>query len=140
MTEATRARNADIGQRMRHLSALAFSENDFEAAQTYADAWALAEPSSADAWHTLAAAFAKQKRFRPARDCLQRAVACDPKRISAWVDMAEACIAIVDYKAASDVLRVALELDPEGKNPAGRRARAIAGRTLMKLRSLKTRD
>lgn len=128
--------NAQVGKRMRALTSIAFSENDFEAAQVYADAWSIAEPRSADAWHALAAAHAKQKSFRPARECLARVVAFEPKRIGAWVDMAEACIATLDYKGAAEALKTAMTLDPNGDDPAGRRARAITGRTLTKLRSL----
>lgn len=130
----------NVAERMRSLAALAFSESDYEAAQLYADAWALAAPQSADAWHALAAAHAKQKSFRPARECLARVVAVEPRRIGAWVDMAEACIAVLDYKGAADALQRALNLDPNGDDPAGRRARAITGRTLTKLRALKPQN
>ena len=125
-----------IGARMRQLVGIALQDKDFEAAQTFAHTWTVAEPDSANAWHALAIAYAKQKRFGETRRCLNAVLAREPKRIAAWVDSAEACIAQMDYYSAAQALRHAMELDPHGDDPAGRRARAVTGRTLMKLRSL----
>jgi Flp pilus assembly protein TadD len=104
-------------------------------AKTFAAAAAAADPSSFEAWVLSGIACARSKDLREAVLCFQRALERRPLDLQTWVDLGECCLGINDYPRAGKALGRAIELDPRGEHPAGRRARALAGRAIVRLRA-----
>jgi cytochrome c-type biogenesis protein CcmH/NrfG len=114
-------------------AAACLGEGDFQGAEIAAKAAIAADRESFEAWAILGVSFAKQKYFRLAAECFERALALRPNDVESWVWLGESMISMLDYEGAATALRRALQLDPQATHPAGRRARAVVGRTIRKL-------
>jgi cytochrome c-type biogenesis protein CcmH/NrfG len=114
-------------------AARCYGDKDYRGAELAAKTALASDPYSHPAWMVLGGALAKQKYFRLAAECFEHALRLRPNDVEAWVALGESFVSMLDYKAASVALKRALELDPEAAHPAGRRARAIVGRTIKKL-------
>ena len=111
-----------------------FKSGDYAGAERCAFVATTADATSVDAWVLLGAARAKLLNMDDALVAFETAARLRPDDTQRWVDLAECHLAKMSYKNAAAVLRRAMELDPNGEHPAGRRARALVGRTLVNLR------
>lgn len=118
-----------------HRAAAAVEAQRWDEAAEHARAVTASEPKSFEAWVLLGIASARQKNLREAIGCFQRALEQRPNDVQAWVDLGECCLGISDWARAGKALGRAIELDPKSQHPAGRRARALAGRAIVRLRS-----
>lgn len=107
---------------------------DYAGAEDCAHAATLLEPGSLVAWAALGVARARRNRTDAAAKAFLRALEIDAKAIDVWVDLGELSLTCGRYEYAAEALRNACELDRAGKTPAGRRARALIGRTISLLR------
>lgn len=114
-------------------AARAYEEDDLRGAELAAKTVLATDRDNHAAWMILGGSVAKQKYFRLAVQCFEHALRLRPNDVDAWVALGESFVSLLDYKGASVALRRALELDPRAEHPAGRRARAIVGRTIHKL-------
>lgn len=118
---------------MTCVAASALEDKNWRGAELAAKTALANDRHSHPAWMILGAALAKQKYFRLAAECFEHALRLRPNDVEAWVALGESFVSMLDYKSASVALKRALELDPDAAHPAGRRARAIVGRTIKKL-------
>ncbi|MCC6806645.1 MAG: hypothetical protein IT381_04420 [Deltaproteobacteria bacterium] len=121
-------------QALTKLAAHLLAEKDPAAAEGAAEAAATLDPRSFDAWFVLAVARARQEDRAGAVFAYLQALEIVPGHIGCWTDLGELYIALLDYKRAAAALRQAMMLDPHALNPAGRRARAVAGKTMTRLK------
>jgi cytochrome c-type biogenesis protein CcmH/NrfG len=114
-------------------SALA-KEQDFSGAQAAAEVATQCNPKRFEAWALLGMARAKQKLLAEAAPAYMKALELKPDDVACWAALGEIFIGLSDYERASSALRQALTLDPHSQHPAGRRARAVVGRTISLLK------
>jgi cytochrome c-type biogenesis protein CcmH/NrfG len=114
-------------------AARAYQEEDYECAELAAKTALANDRENHAAWMVLGGSLAKQKYFRLAVECFEHALRLRPNDLEAWVSVAESLVSQLDYAGAAVALERALTLDPRAEHPAGRRARAIVGRTINKL-------
>ena len=98
---------------------------------------ALQREESFEAWVLCGIAQARLKDLREAITCFQKALEKKPSDLQTWVDLGECSLGINDFQRAGMALGRAIDLDPNGTHPAGRRARVLAGRAIVKLRNNK---
>jgi cytochrome c-type biogenesis protein CcmH/NrfG len=127
--------NDSDAKQLEKLAAKALLNHQDEAAEAAALAITAYDPKRARAWIMLGVSRAKMKRFSEAVPCFIHALELDALDVATWVDLGEAYISILDYTQAAKALQQAITLDPNAQHPAGRRARAIVGRTVQKLKS-----
>ncbi len=123
---------ADAPRFVQMASALVQSE-DLEAAEGAAELATIADPQHADAWLTLGIVRARRNEYTRAIPDYIRALELRPDDVSSWCDLGELYTLMGDYQKAAAALRQAMVLDPNADHPAGRRARAIVGRSLARL-------
>jgi cytochrome c-type biogenesis protein CcmH/NrfG len=116
------------------LAARCLEQNDLEGAQAAAEAAVACDGESADAIATLGSALARRDEFTRAAACFELAVKKRPNDVVLWTNLGECYLFALRYKQAADALRKAMQLDPNSEHAAGRRARAVAARTLIKLK------
>lgn len=116
------------------LAAHCLTEQDFEGAQAAAEAAVTCDGESADALAVLGCVLAKRDEYTRAAAAFELVVARRPTDIVAWTNLGECYLFALRYADAARALRQAMELDPQSEHVAGRRARAIAARTLLKLK------
>jgi Flp pilus assembly protein TadD len=119
------------------LAAAAVEAKRWQEAMEHAQAATVLDSKSFEAWVLLGIAKARLKDLREAVLCFQRALEQRPDDLQTWVDLGEVCLGINDFHRAGKALGRAIELDPNAEHPAGRRARALAGRAIIRLRSNK---
>jgi cytochrome c-type biogenesis protein CcmH/NrfG len=110
------------------------AEEHFEAAEAAAGLAVVADRSSFRAWLALGVARARQGRHSAAIEAYLHALALDPKHVAAWCDLGELYLARLDCAQAAAAFRQVIALDPDAQHPSGRRARAVAVKTLGKLK------
>jgi Tfp pilus assembly protein PilF len=116
------------------LAAALLERDDLAAAEGAANAALAVDPKQRDAWIVLGTALAKQNRHERALVCFEQVLALEPNDLASHVAMGELYLDLGAYNQAASSLEKAMSLDPEGKNPAGRRARAIVSKTLSRLK------
>jgi Tfp pilus assembly protein PilF len=116
------------------LAAALLERDDRAAAEGAANAALAVDPKQRDAWIVLGTALAKQNRHERALVCFEQVLALEPNDLASHVAMGELYLDLGAYNQAASSLEKAMSLDPEGKNPAGRRARAIVSKTLSRLK------
>lgn len=121
---------ADDAQRWYRMAAAALTEERLEEAIAGATQATSLDAAHFRAWVCLGSAYARAGRNTQAVPCFLRALALSPQNIACWTDLGEAYIALLDYEHGAQALRQAVALDPHAADPAGRRARAVVGRTL----------
>jgi cytochrome c-type biogenesis protein CcmH/NrfG len=122
------------GARLLKLAALQLREKDYASAEAAALLVTAADPTSADAWLIVGVARAKRDEHARALPAYLRALELRPSDISAWTDLGEVYLTLLRNEEAAAAFRQAIRLDPEALHPAGRRARAVVGRTLSELK------
>jgi cytochrome c-type biogenesis protein CcmH/NrfG len=115
------------------LAAYYVEKDDLNAAQAAAEAAVACDGANLDALQTLGVVLAKSKEFTRAAVCFERVVAKRPDDIAQWTNLGECYLSASRYTEAANAFRKAMELDPKSEHAAGRRARAIVARTLVKL-------
>lgn len=115
------------------LSARFVAEGDLEAATAAAQAAVACDGESIDAVHAYGVALARTKEFSRAAVCFQKVLDKRPDDVAEWTNLGECFLSALRYPEAADAFRKAMELDPQSEHPAGRRARAIVAKTLMRL-------
>ncbi len=124
----------DAPRRFVGFAAALFKQKAFRAAELAAELAAHLDDKSAVAWRLLGAACAKQNDFARAVPAYLKALALEPNDAPSWCDLGEVYIATGDYQASAAALKQVVTLDPDASTPHGRRARALIGKTLLRLR------
>lgn len=104
-------------------------DGDFAGAEAAAAVVSDADPTLVEAWVVLALSWTRRKRHDRAVAPYLRALEQRPESVELWADLGECYLEIPDYNGAAAALKQAIELDPNSDSPAGRRARALVGRT-----------
>lgn len=120
----------DEAESFVRLGAQAFAEDEFAGALAAAQLAVKADPNHFAAYALLAASLARLKHLRPAIEAYIQALRLEPTDVSCWTDLGELYVLTMQYEEAAAALRQAMQLDPDAKHASGRRARAIAGRTM----------
>ncbi len=115
------------------LAAQFIEKKELDAAQAAAEAAVACDGQNPDALGALGVTLAKNKEFGRAAVCFEKVVALRPSDVASWTNLGECQLSAMKYKEAAEAFKQAMELDPKSEHPAGRRARAIVARTLMKL-------
>lgn len=126
-------RPSDSG-RYLSLAATFLQADDLEGAEAAAELATSCDESSGDAWIALGVARARQKKWELAAEAYEKAAALKPTEVGVWTDLGETYVSMSEFIKAAAALKQACELDPKAEHPAGRRARAVVGRTLAILR------
>jgi cytochrome c-type biogenesis protein CcmH/NrfG len=116
------------------LAAHFLKDKRFDAAEGAAEIAASLMPKSFDAWFLLAVARARQEDRAGAAFAYLKALEIVPGHIGCWTDLGEIYVALLEYKKAAAALRQAMLLDPDAQHPSGRRARAVVGKVVTKLK------
>jgi cytochrome c-type biogenesis protein CcmH/NrfG len=127
--------SAKDAPRFIKLAAACAKAEDFATAQAAAEVAAQCDPKQFDAWVLVGMTRAKQKCYGDAVDPYVKAIELRPQDVSCWTALGELFIGLNDYQRAAASLKQALLLDPEAKHRSGRRARALIGRAIAKMRS-----
>lgn len=121
-------------ERFIRLAMQLLRDEDLVGAVACAEVATMCDPQHFAAWLALGTANARAKRFRQGAAAFLRAAEQRPDDVVAWTDAGECYVQLRDYEAAAQCLRQAMENDPQAKHPAGRRARALVGRTIALLK------
>jgi cytochrome c-type biogenesis protein CcmH/NrfG len=117
------------------LAAMFLKEKDYEGVAAAAEAATQRDPKSFEAWSLLGMARAKLKLYETAIPPYLKAAELRPDEVTTFTALGELMLGIADFGRSAQALRRACELDPKAETPAGRRARALIGRTIAKLRT-----
>lgn len=116
------------------LAASMFREKKYGDAALLAELATLGDPKMFRAWALRGASLAKDKKAHEAIPCLLQALSLRPDDVASWTDLGELYLQLLDYDKATEALKQAMTLDKDAKHPAGRRARAVAGRAMALLK------
>jgi tetratricopeptide (TPR) repeat protein len=106
-----------------------FEQGKYDDAQTIFEGLVISNPYDAYFHAMLGAIYARKDMQEEAAEEYSIAIELDPENISAYVNRAEILLQHGEFEIAMEDLRAAIKLDPEGEDPAGLRARALAGAT-----------
>lgn len=124
----------DDGARLTKLAALHLNEEDFASAEAAAMLAVTANPSCAEAWIALAISRAKLNEHAASAQAYLKALELRPQDVACWTGLGEVYLTLMQHQRAAAAFRQAMQLDPNGDHPAGRRARAVAAKTMARLR------
>lgn len=130
MKKPPRGFNESEAESFTRLGAKALQKGDNAGAAAAAQIAVKANPKLFTAWLLLGASLARLKHHKEAVDAYIKALTLNPTDIGAWADLGELYVLTMQYGEAVAALKQAMLLDPDAKHPAGRRARAVAGRTM----------
>lgn len=106
-----------------------FEQGKYDEAQTIFEGLVISNPYDAYFHAMLGAIYARKDMQEEAAEEYSIAIELDPENISAYVNRAEILLQHGEFELAMDDLKAAIKLDPKGEDPAGLRARALAGAT-----------
>ena len=106
-----------------------FEQGRYDDAKTIFEGLVISNPYDPYFHSMLGAIYARQNMNEEAAQEYTVAIELDPKNIISLVSRAEILLQSGDFEPAMNDLTTAIKLDPEGKDPAGLRARALAGAT-----------
>lgn len=135
MDTVAKALGSNGGKSYARLASFFLQRGELESAEGAAELAVAINSDDTDGWVALGTARAKQKRYADAVPAFLEALRRRPVDIATWTDLGEAYVYLMDFTHAAQALERALELDPTGKDPWGRRARAIVARVLKQLRT-----
>ena len=122
------------GEQLLMLASKCLVDNDLEGAQTAAAMACVAAPAMPEAWVALGVARARHGDHAGAVEPFIKALALRPRDVQLWCDLGECYVTLMKYAEAAAALKQAMLLDPNLQHPAGRRARAVAAKTMAQLR------
>ena len=91
------------------------------------------DPKSADGWLVLGCALGRAGKDAEAILAYEQTTKLRPKHARPFVDLAELYLARLEYTRAAACLKSAMALDPGAATTAGKRAQALAVKTLLTL-------
>lgn len=106
-----------------------FEQGKYDDAQTIFEGLVISNPYDAYFHAMLGAIYARKDMQEEAAEEYSIAIELDPESISAYVNRAEILLQHGEFEIAMEDLKAAIKLDPKGEDPAGLRARALAGAT-----------
>lgn len=106
-----------------------FEQGRYDQAQQIFEGLVISNPYDAYFHSMLGAIYARKDMQEEAAEEYSIAIELDPENISAFVSRAELLLQHGDFDLAMNDLKAAIALDPDGQDPAGLRARALAGAT-----------
>lgn len=106
-----------------------FEQGKYNDAQTIFEGLVISNPYDAYFHAMLGAIYARKDMQEEAAEEYSIAIELDSENISAFVNRAEILLQHGEFEIAMDDLQKAIKLDPKGEDPAGLRARALAGAT-----------
>jgi Flp pilus assembly protein TadD len=106
-----------------------FEQGRYNDAQTIFEGLVISNPYDAYFHAMLGAIYARKDMQEEAAEEYSIAIELDQENISAYVNRAEILLQHGEFEIAMDDLQKAIKLDPKGEDPAGLRARALAGAT-----------
>lgn len=106
-----------------------FEQGRYDQAQQIFEGLVISNPYDAYFHSMLGAIYARKDMQEEAAEEYSIAIELDPENITAFVSRAELLLQHGDFDLAMNDLKSAIALDPKGEDPAGLRARALAGAT-----------
>lgn len=106
-----------------------FEQGKYDEAQTIFEGLVISNPYDAYFHAMLGAIYARKDMQEEAAEEYSIAIELDPENIAAHVNRAEILLQHGEFELAMEDLKAAIKLDPNGEDPAGLRARALAGAT-----------
>lgn len=106
-----------------------FEQGRYDDAQQIFEGLVISNPYDAYFHSMLGAIYARKDMQEEAAEEYSIAIELDPESIPSYVNRAEILLQHGEFELAMDDLKAAVKLDPKGDDPAGLRARALAGAT-----------